>query len=206
MAKKFKTDQEMFWAGDFGDNYIGRNNSDQLLNSKIALWGKMLRSANNIASIMEFGCNAGLNLEALKRLSPKLELCGIEINDQAASEAEKIGGVEVLRGSILEEIDTDKVFDLTFTAGVLIHINPEHLNIVYNNLYNKSDRYVLVAEYYNPSPVSISYRGHSDRLFKRDFAGEIMEAFNMRLVDYGFVYKRDNWAPQDDITWFLLEK
>lgn len=27
-----------------------------------------------------------------------------------------------------------------------------------------------------------------------------------QLVDYGFVYHRDNNFSQDDITWFLLEK
>jgi spore coat polysaccharide biosynthesis protein SpsF len=26
------------------------------------------------------------------------------------------------------------------------------------------------------------------------------------LVDYGFAYHRDPAFPQDDITWFLLEK
>jgi spore coat polysaccharide biosynthesis protein SpsF len=26
------------------------------------------------------------------------------------------------------------------------------------------------------------------------------------LVDYGFAYHRDPNFPQDDITWFLLEK
>jgi spore coat polysaccharide biosynthesis protein SpsF len=26
------------------------------------------------------------------------------------------------------------------------------------------------------------------------------------LIDYGFVYHRDTAHPQDDITWFLLEK
>jgi pseudaminic acid biosynthesis-associated methylase len=206
MVKNYKTEQENFWAGEFGNNYISRNNSEQLLNSKIALWRKMLQSANGLESIMEFGCNVGLNLVALKRLSPQTKLCGIEINEEAASEAEKIGGVEVLRGSILARIDMDRKFDLTFTLGVLIHINPEYLNFVYNNLYTKSNRYILIAEYYNPSPISVNYRGHSERLFKRDFAGEMMDEFDVRLVDYGFIYKRDNRAPQDDITWFLLEK
>jgi hypothetical protein len=28
----------------------------------------------------------------------------------------------------------------------------------------------------------------------------------LRLVDYGFVYRRDPAHPQDDLTWFLLEK
>jgi len=63
-----------------------------------------------------------------------------------------------------------------------------------------------VCEYYNPSPVSVPYRGHQDRLFKRDFAGDLIEGYGLKLVDYGFIYKRDTWAPQDDVTWFLLEK
>lgn len=45
---------------------------------------------------------------------------------------------------------------------------------IYDKLFTASQRYILVAEYYNPSPVEIIYRGHSNRLFKRDFAGELM--------------------------------
>ena len=44
-------------------------------------------------------------------------------------------------------------------------------------------------------------------LFKRDFAGEIMDRHpQLQLVDYGFAYRRDPNFPQDDITWFLMEK
>lgn len=64
----YKTEQENFWAGEFGLNYIDRNNSEPLLNSKIAMWAKMLQSANSVQSIKELGCNVGLNLVALKRL------------------------------------------------------------------------------------------------------------------------------------------
>ena len=68
------------------------------------------------------------------------------------------------------------------------------------------NRYVLVAEYYNPAPTSINYRGYGERLFKRDFAGELIDHYELKLIDYGFIYKRDNWAPRDDMTWFLLDK
>ena len=41
----------------------------------------------------------------------------------------------------------------------------------------------------------------------RDFAGEIMDRHpQLQLVDYGFAYRRDPNFPQDDITWFLMEK
>ena len=74
-------------------------------------------------------------------------------------------------------------------------------------MYRASRRYVLIAEYYNPAPVAIPYRGHENKLFKRDFAGEMLERYtDLHLVDYGFAYRRDPVFPQDDISWFLLEK
>jgi pseudaminic acid biosynthesis-associated methylase len=98
-------------------------------------------------------------------------------------------------------------FDLVLIKGVLIHINPDTLPDVYDKLHQAVGKYLLVAEYYNPSPVAISYRGHSDKLFKRDFAGEIMDRHpDLVLIDYGFAYRRDPNFPQDDITWFLMEK
>ena len=201
----FKTEQEKFWAGDFGLKYIDRNSSISLLHSKIAMWARMLRAANNVASVRELGCNTGLNLVALKRLQPKLKLSGYEINKEAARQASEHNVAKITQCSILEEINDEKV-DLTFTAGVLIHINPDFLDDVYRNLVNGSNRYVLVSEYYNPIPAQINYRGHHDKLFKRDFAGDLIDRYDLKLIDYGFLYKRDNWAPQDDITWFLLEK
>ena len=201
----FKTEQEKFWAGDFGLKYIDRNSSNSLLHSKIAMWARMLRAANNVSSVRELGCNIGLNLVALSRLQPKLKLSGYEINEEAARQASEYNVAKITQCSILEEINDEKV-DLTFTAGVLIHINPAFLDDVYRNLVNGSNRYVLVAEYYNPTPAQINYRGHGDKLFKRDFAGDLIDRYDLKLIDYGFLYKRDNWAPQDDITWFLLEK
>ena len=67
--------------------------------------------------------------------------------------------------------------------------------------------YPFLAKYYSPTPVSISYRGHKDRLFKRDFAGELLDKYSdLKLVDYGFLYHRDYYFQKDDLTWFLLEK
>lgn len=202
----YKTDQEAFWAGEFGDDYITRNRSEGLLYSKVAMWSQMLRSANRVASIKELGCNIGLNLQALHHLRPEYKLSGIEINQAAANEAQSLGIASITHGTITERLKDEKC-DLTFTAGVLIHINPERLPVVYENLVSLSSRYILVAEYYNPTPTEVSYRGHEERLFKRDFAGELMDEFNLNLVDYGFWYRRDNVASEfGDVTWFLMEK
>jgi pseudaminic acid biosynthesis-associated methylase len=203
----FKTEQEEFWAGNFGTEYIQRNQGDALLASNLEFFSKALRAARGINSCIEFGANIGMNLKAIKLLHPKIEAHAIEINNDAAKElATVINPLHINNKSILD-FTPSRQWDLTLIKGVLIHINPEVLPQVYDKLVASAGRYLLVAEYYNPAPVSIPYRGHSDRLFKRDFAGEIMDRHpKMQLVDYGFAYRRDPNFPQDDITWFLMEK
>lgn len=207
MGNQYKTEQEAFWAGAFGTDYIERNQGDALLASNLNFFSKALHAARGVNSCLEFGANIGMNLKALKLLRPGLDAHGIEINADAARQlGETIPSMQVYNTSILD-FQPKRSWDLALIKGVLIHINPEVLPQVYDKLVASTSRYLLVAEYYNPAPVAIPYRGHTDRLFKRDFAGEIMERHpQMRLIDYGFAYRRDPNFPQDDITWFLMEK
>jgi spore coat polysaccharide biosynthesis protein SpsF len=203
----YTTEQEKFWATEFGTQYIERNQGNQLLASNLNFFTKALSQAGIIESCIEFGANIGMNLKALKLLYPSISLKAIEINENAAKNLGDLIGVDnVYTGSILECKVESKV-QLSLIKGVLIHINPSMLEKVYEQLYNSSDKYILIAEYYNPSPVSLNYRGHEDRLFKRDFAGEFLDKYNdTKLIDYGFSYRRDPAFPQDDITWFLIKK
>ena len=203
----FKTDQENFWAGNFGTDYIDRNEGSQLLASNLEFFVNALKSTQNVESCIEFGANIGMNIKALKLLYPKQEHHAIEINSDAVVDLKKIVPSEnIFEGSIFD-YNPEVVCDLAIIKGVLIHINPDELDNVYDKLVESCSKYLLVAEYYNPSPVTIPYRGHNDRLFKRDFVGEIMNRHSeMKLIDYGFAYKGDPKFPQDDITWFLLEK
>ncbi|CAA6676534.1 MULTISPECIES: pseudaminic acid biosynthesis-associated methylase [unclassified Lentimonas] len=205
--KKFETEQELFWAGKFGTEYIERNQGDALLASNLNFFTNALQRADKLNSCIEFGANIGMNLKALKLLYPELKPQGIEINEDAAAELRKVIGSENVFCQSIFNWQTKQTVDLSLIKGVLIHINPEKLKETYQALYQASNRYVLVCEYYNPAPVTISYRGHNDRLFKRDFAGEMMDLYpDLKLVDYGFSYHRDPVFPQDDITWFLMEK
>jgi spore coat polysaccharide biosynthesis protein SpsF len=201
-----KTDQEKFWAGEFGTDYISRNQGDKLLASNLSFFSKALRQARKPKSCIEFGANIGMNLKALKMLYPGQDQHAIEINSNAAAQLVDVVPVNNIINDSIIAFQPPRVWDLVLIKGVLIHINPDHLSEVYDALVASCGRYLLVAEYYNPTPVAIPYRGHSDRLFKRDFAGEIMDRHpKMVLVDYGFAYSRDPSFPQDDITWFLLE-
>jgi spore coat polysaccharide biosynthesis protein SpsF len=203
----FKTEQESFWAGAFGTEYIQRNQGDALLASNLDFFAKALRDTRGVKTCIEFGANIGMNLKALKLLYPGFDQHGIEINADAARELAQVIPLDHVYQSSILDFNPVQYWDLVLIKGVLIHINPDVLPQVYDKLVASSGRYLLVAEYYNPAPVAITYRGHTDRLFKRDFAGEIMDRHpQMQLVDYGFAYRRDPSFPQDDITWFLMEK
>ena len=203
----FKTEQEEFWAGKFGDNYIGRNSGKELLASNLNFFSGILKKVTNISSCLEFGANIGMNLKALNLLFPNMKLHAIEINTEATKKLkENLPDTEIYEKSIIDFISPKRA-DLVLIKGVLIHINPSYLKKVYENLYNSSAKYILLCEYYNRTPTTIDYRGFEDKLFKRDFCGELMDQYvDLQLVDYGFSYHRDKNFPQDDISWFLLEK
>ncbi len=203
----YKTEQEEFWAGAFGTAYASRNQGEDLLASNLNFFVKTLSQARGIKNCIEFGANIGMNLRSLKLLYPRLEMYAIEINKEAAKGLTSVIPEKLIYNQSLLDFVADRVWDLVLIKGVLIHINPNVLSQVYEKLYNACGRYLLVAEYYNSSPVEIPYRGHNDRLFKRDFAGEIMDKYpTLQIVDYGFIYRSDPNFPQDDITWFLMEK
>nr|WP_294859564.1 pseudaminic acid biosynthesis-associated methylase [uncultured Fluviicola sp.] len=207
MSNQFKTEQEDFWAGDFGTEYIDRNKSAQYLASNIHFFSKALKQAIHLESIIEFGPNIGMNLKAIQALYPNIKLSGVEINENAAQILGTVIGKDSVHNCSIFDFEVKQQQSLSLIKGVLIHINPDMLDLVYQKLYDSSSKYILVAEYYNPTPVTISYRGHSERLFKRDFAGEMMLKYpDLTLIDYGFAYKNDPSFPQDDITWFLMEK
>ena len=205
---KYKTEQETFWASQrWGKSYVKRNPLLKVKNN-LNLFSEIISKTNDVKSIVEFGSNIGLNLIALNKILPNAEFSAIEINKEACQKLKKLKFVKKIYNKSIINFKTNIIKkDLVLIKGVLIHINPNFLNRVYQQLYNLSKKYILIGEYYNRTPVTINYRGHSEKLFKRDFAGEMLEKYgDLSLVDYGFVYHRDSHFPLDDISWFLLEK
>lgn len=197
---------EKFWTGEFGDEYQRRQKEQARGNipANTAFFAKVLSSTHDVQRVIELGCGTGQNLVAINRLLPHAALLGVEINENAAKEVP----FSVVKQSILDvNPNMVKSADLVFTKGVLIHIDPDELYRVYDVLYRCSRRYVLIAEYFNPTPTEVNYRGNTGVLWKRDFAGELMDTYpDLRLVDYGFTWARDPNFPQDSVTWFLMEK
>ena len=203
---EFQTEEEQFWAGKFGDAYSTRNQNPKLIAAKHAFLSQALARTNGIESILEIGANVGLNILSLQTLFPEASMAAVEINKFAYEGLRKIPKIDAIHGSIFD-FTTSKKYSLVLSSGTMIHVNPDYLPKMYEQMYNCSDQYILVAEYYNPTPVTVTYRGHGNRLFKRDFAGEMLCRYaDLQLVDYGFIYHRDPNFALDDLNWFLLEK
>jgi spore coat polysaccharide biosynthesis protein SpsF len=201
---RYKTEQELFWEGEFGNEYTTRN--QVLPEQRQPFFAQVLQKTYGVRTICELGANRGHNLQAIANLSRNFELTGVELNQAAIAELDKIPGVQSKQASI-QEFETDEKFDLVFTCGVLIHINPDELPLVYQKIYDISCRYILLNEYYNNSPLEINYRGNVDKLFKRDFAGDFLEYHHNKLLvlDYGFLWQKIHPA-WDNTTWVLIEK
>jgi len=198
--------QEQAWAGEFGNEYHKR--SPGLVAANFSLF-EAIFSVNGIQAetILELGAGTGANVQALRQLNPKAKITAVELNKAACvMMASDNPDAQVVEASLLEW-QAPQQWDLVLTKGVLIHIPPRFLPAVYETIHRAAGRYVLIAEYYNPTPVDVLYRGEPDKLWKRDFAGELLDRYpDLRLRDYGFVYHRDLHFCQDDLTWFLLER
>ncbi|MBA3564598.1 MAG: pseudaminic acid biosynthesis-associated methylase [Gammaproteobacteria bacterium] len=208
MSEKYRTDQESFWAGNFGDAYVERNNDPRRVARRTALFAKILSRTRGVSRILELGANIGQNLLAIRNLIPDAEFGAVEINEKAIDSLRSIPNTRIFPESILDfDVNGAGEYDLTLASGVLIHVDPKHLPDVYARLFECSSSYIALMEYYNPTPVEVVYRGHEKRLFKRDFAGEMLSRYpDLELVDYGFQYHGDYNFPADDGTWFLMRK
>ena len=147
MSALYQTEQEAFWAGEFGNAYVDRNSNPQSVAFRTAVFSKILNRTRNINRVLEFGANIGQNLLAIKNLIPNCSFTALEINVRAVEILRCIPATTVFHGSILDFTSDDLgTHDLTLTAGVLIHINPDVLPDVYSRLYECSRAYILINE------------------------------------------------------------
>ncbi len=204
------TPQIEFWRGDFGNAYTDRNAATpEQLRARVALWAQILSHTRVAppASILEVGANLGINLRALRALTGA-RFHAVEPNDKARAILVRDGLVAEadVRGGTASAIDLpDGGADLAFTSGVLIHIHPDHLPTSLSQIHRCAKRWIVCIEYFSDKPEMIPYRGHADRLFKRDFGGLWLDSFpGLATVAYGFAWKRDTGL--DNLTWWLFEK
>lgn len=204
----FHSEQEEFWAKTYADEYIRKNSEfDHKLGSEA--WKKMLQETQGgVKNYLECGCNVGRNIEQIKLAFADAKPSIIEISEPAFKFVTAHHDFQhAYNGPILDSNFEKASFDLVFTMGVLIHINPDQLLEHMKKMYEYSRKYILIGEYFNRTPMTIEYQGEKDKLFKRDFGKLFLENFEVELLDYGFLWGHIyDTAGFDDITWWLFEK
>lgn len=118
------TEQEIFWKGEFGNNYIDRNRSSNGVVNNIVLFSKIMERTSNISSVIEFGSNIGQNLKAIQTLLPNVKCSAVEINHKAAEILRNDpffeGKLEIYETSVLD-FESKEKSDFVLTKGILIH-------------------------------------------------------------------------------------
>lgn len=203
---KYSNSQEKFWAEEYSNKYIKKNSK---FNNQLGLeaWNKMLKNTRTIKSILECGCNIGRNIKFLNNIFLNVDISVIEISKRALEIAKRNNKIDQCFNGPIIKAKFSKKFDLVFTMGVLIHIHPKDLIKNMNKIYEFSNKYILIGEYFNRTPVSIKYQGKNERLFKNDFGKIFQLNFDLQLIDYGFLWGHIyDTAGFDDLTWWLFKK
>ena len=98
-------------------------------------------------------------------------LYGIEIQDRAINYAKhRTDNLNIIKGDALNIPFKDGFFDLVFTHGVLIHISPENIHKVINEIHRVSSNYIWGLEYYADAYMDLEYHGQKNIMWKTDFA------------------------------------
>ena len=186
------TKQMEEWAGKFGEEYTDRNlmsldELDQLYTDKFGIsrteLNKEFLDDLKINRILEVGCNVGNQLLLLKKMGYP-NLWGIELQDYAVEIARKrTSGINIVKSSAFEILYKDNYFDLVFTLGVLIHISPDDIDKALDEIYRCTKKYIWGTEYFSEEYTQVNYRGHSELLWKTNFAKLFLDRFpDLKLV------------------------
>lgn len=167
------------WKSGFGKKYTDRNtltlsNLEKLYKKRYGLTRMQMNKTflgnlDRSIRILEVGSNIGNQLQLLKRMGFK-NLYGIEPQEYAVELSKKIAkGINIINGNVFDIPFKDGYFDLVFTSGVLIHINPQDIKRAMKEICRCSKTYIWGFEYYSPKYRKIKYRREDKLLWKGDF-------------------------------------
>ena len=202
------TPQEDFWKNKITESYAQDNSVfDEQLG--LLAWKRILSKIDksDISSYLDCGSNIGRNIAFLKKTLPAATANIVELAKGPYDKCLNDFQIDESFLGPIKDAKFERKFDLVFTNAVLIHVNPDDLLESMRRMFKMSSRYILIAEYFNRTPVMINYRGEDDRLFKRDFGKLFTENFDCKVLDYGFLWGHEfDTAGFDDITYWLFEK
>ena len=179
-------EQEDFWANQYANGYIDKNSEFDEHSGQVA-WQRMLAATENVDSILECGSNIGRNVEFLDHVLPQASKSIIELSKEAFDIVERRFDLEqTFNGTILDAEFGDAEFDLVFSMVVLIHIEPQNLLMNLKKMYDWSQKYILIGEYFSRVPEMIEYQGQSNKLFKKILENYFWRTFQSMLSTTAF--------------------
>ncbi len=204
--------QRKFWLGEFGDFYINRNKTIEEVNELYEketgftveqIFKKFFHNIDKKSKILELGCNVGLNLRVLQKMR-FTNLYGVELNKKAVDIAQKNSKNITFINSSIEDFEPNETYDLVYTAGVLIHINPLSLDSIIKKIVNLTNRYIFGFEYYADNLTEIKYRDYTNMCWKQNFPLLFKKLFpSLKIIEEEkFHYRKKNLT---DIA-YLLQK
>lgn len=207
--------EESTWVSDFGKDYTDRCTfSPEELNSFYKKeYGLSRLDMNNRffyglgledKRVLEVGCNVGNQLRLLQEMNFK-HLYGIELQSYAVEKAKSLTtGINIIQATGDNIPFKDNFFDLVFTSGVLIHISPENINTILDEIYRCSNEYIWGFEYYADKYTEVNYRGNEGLLWKTNFAKLYLDRFSDLVQVKEEKYKYINNDNVDSM--YLLRK
>ena len=168
------------WAQSYGVNYIVKGLGEDWETTRVPLWENVVAELRACETILEIGCNIGMNVRAINKLQPQARITGLEINRICVDLVKKdLPYVDVIHDSLLSYKGRNK-WDMVLSRGVLIHINPDALPEAYKKLGRMARKYVFLAEHYSESveidagypPSGRGFDKQDDFLWRRDFFTE----------------------------------
>ena len=169
------------WAGSFGGAYTERNYDETVADvdaeyserfgvTQTELLKRYFAHVDHDARILEVGCNVGVQLEILQSLGFQ-NLYGLDIHRNALLMMKDIRpAIQPLHGSAHRLPFPADSFDVIFTVDVLMHMPPEILEEVIDEIIRCSRRFIIGSEYFEPTRTDLLYRGESGMLWKDDYA------------------------------------
>ena len=190
--------QRKEWSGEFGKEYTIRNtfliestdkfDFDNWNNITLKEFGITQTEINNyflndidIDTILEVGSNVGAQLNCFEKMKSFSRIYGLELQRYAISKSREMfpkANFDIIQGFAENIPFKDAFFDLVATNGLLIHISPDNINKVLDEIYRCSSKYIFGCEYYDDQYINIDYRGYEELLWRGNFPSMYLDRFH----------------------------
>ena len=166
------------WAGEFGDEYMERNNPDDLYDLRHQFW-REIEKKYAPKRVLEVGCNAGHNLSCFLMASTY----GIDVNIKALSDGRRRDTlINIIEGEADDIPFKDGYFDFVFSCGLLIHLDAETLRKCQAEIVRVASKYVCSIEYEAGREKKIEYRDKVG-LWKRPYGKLYTKRFGLEIIE-----------------------